>query len=186
VTCGSDHIQCNYSSVYLGFSILLKVSVLLLEISRQLNARYSENLMPNIAHIIQFTLCETVVPTIYNVITAQHIQASIFNCSYLRCYSRYLDNSMCVILQTWCQIQRTSSSLRYLNCCPVHIQCNYSSTHCWLQYSSERICAAIGGIPTFRCGLYCKPGAKYCAHPPVYDMWTVVPTIYNVITAPLI
>jgi hypothetical protein len=36
---------------------------------------------------------------------------------------------MCVILQTWYQIQRTSSRLRYLNCGPGHIQRNYSSTY---------------------------------------------------------
>jgi hypothetical protein len=36
---------------------------------------------------------------------------------------------MCVILQAWCQMQRTSSSLRNLNCGPGHIQCIYSSTY---------------------------------------------------------
>jgi hypothetical protein len=35
---------------------------------------------------------------------------------------------MCVILQTLCQIQRTTSRLRYLNYGPGHIQCTYSST----------------------------------------------------------
>jgi hypothetical protein len=70
----------------------------------------------------------TVVPNIYNVFTARHIQASIFNYTDLRCYWRYIDNSMIVILQTWCQIQRTSSSLRYLNCGPGHMQCDYSSS----------------------------------------------------------
>jgi hypothetical protein len=50
------------------------------------------------------------------------------------------------------------------------------------QYSSEPICAAIGDIPIFWCALYCKQGAEYSAHPPVYATWTVVPDIYNVIT----
>jgi hypothetical protein len=182
----------------------------------------------------------TVVPHIYNVVTAPNIQDPIFNCSYLRCYSRYLDNSMCVIMQTWCQIQRTSSSLRYLNCCPVHIQCNYSTTFSgfniqlnlsavllemiehvdarytanWVtntahvlrftlcvlwsltytmylqlriftpEYSTERICAAIGDIPTFWCWLQFKFGAKYSTRHPVYAMWYVVPEVYNVVTAP--
>jgi hypothetical protein len=44
----------------------------------------------------------------------------------MRCYWRYPDILMCVILQTRCRIQRTSSSLRYLNCGPGHIKCNYS------------------------------------------------------------
>jgi hypothetical protein len=38
------------------------------------------------------------------------------------------------------------------------------------QYSNERICAAIGHIPTFRCALNSKHGGKYSAHPPVYAM----------------
>jgi hypothetical protein len=69
----------------------------------------------------------TVVPDIYNVFTALHIQTSIYNSTHLRCYRRYLDNSMLVILQTWCLLERASSSLRYLNCGPAQIQCNYSS-----------------------------------------------------------
>jgi hypothetical protein len=51
-----------------------------------------------------------------------------------------------------------------------------------LQYSIERICADIGDNRTLRCPLYCKFGAKYSPHHPVYPMWTVFPDIYNVIT----
>jgi hypothetical protein len=182
----------------------------------------------------------TVVPDIYNVITVTYIQASIFIWTHLRCYWRYHDNSMRVILQTWSQIQRTSTRLRYVNCGPGHIQWNdntaYSGfniqlnvsallldvsrqfnarytanvvpyiahtnqfTLCelWfrpytmqvqfrmirLQYSTELICAAIRGISTIQYALYCKRGAIYSAHPPVYAMWYVVPAIYSVITAP--
>jgi hypothetical protein len=53
-----------------------------------------------------------------------------------------------------------------------------------LHYLSERICVAIGYISTIQCELYCKFGAKYREHPPVYAMETVVPYINNVITAP--
>jgi hypothetical protein len=133
---------------------------------------------------------------------------------------------MLVILPAWCQIQRTSSSLRYLNCGPGHIQCNYGSAYSgfniqlkvaplllevsrqfnerytanmvpntahnlrftlcerWSrtytmhlqlrifrpQYSTERICAAIGDMPMFGCALYCKFGAIFSALPPVYAM----------------
>jgi hypothetical protein len=70
-----------------------------------------------------------VVPAICNVVTDLHIQALIFNWTYLRCYWKYLDNSMLVILQTWCQIQRTYSGLRYVYCGPGHIQYIYSSAH---------------------------------------------------------
>jgi hypothetical protein len=53
-----------------------------------------------------------------------------------------------------------------------------------LQYSAVGICAAIIYITTIQCALYCKLGAKYSAYPPVYAMWTVVPAIYKVFTAP--
>jgi hypothetical protein len=182
----------------------------------------------------------TVVPDIYNVFTAPHIQATIFNWTYLRCNWRYSDISMCAILQIWCQIQRTSSSLSCVIFGPGHIQCNYSSAYSgfnirlnlsallleilghvdarytanlvantahilrltlcvlWFrtyttyiqllifrpQYSTERICAAVGDILTLRSALYCKFGVKYSAHRPVYAVWTMVPAIYKVFTAP--
>jgi hypothetical protein len=53
-----------------------------------------------------------------------------------------------------------------------------------LQYSFERICAAIVHISTIQCTLYCILGARYSAHPPVYAMRPVVPAIYKVRTAP--
>jgi hypothetical protein len=71
----------------------------------------------------------TVVPDIYNVFTAPHIQSTIFNWTYLRCNWKYSDTSIRVILQIWCQIKRTSSSLRCVNCGPGHIQSIYSSVH---------------------------------------------------------
>jgi hypothetical protein len=185
VNCGLGHIQCIYSSIYLDFNIHLNVSALLLEISRQFNARYTAFFVPNTAHIVQFTLCElwsrpytkyfpqrivrlqysaegsspairgistlqwakyckhgvkyrahpkaiamrTVVPVVYNAFTAPHIQSSIFIWTYLPCYCTYHDNSMRVILQTCCQIQRTSSRLWYVNCGPGHIQSTYSSAY---------------------------------------------------------
>jgi hypothetical protein len=71
----------------------------------------------------------TVVPDKRNAITAPYIQTSIFIWTYLPCYWRYLDNSLRVIQQTWCQIQQTSSSLCYVNCGPRHIQSIYSSAY---------------------------------------------------------
>jgi hypothetical protein len=125
VYCGPGHIQCIYSSIYSDFNIHLNVSALLLEISRQFNARYTANLVPNTAHILRFTLYELWSRT-YTV----HLQLHIFR----------------------------------------------------PEYSTERICAAIGDNRTFRCALYCNLGAKYSARSPVYPMSTVVPDIYNVIT----
>jgi hypothetical protein len=71
----------------------------------------------------------TMVPNIRNIFTAPHFQVSIFNWTYLCCYWRYSDISVRVMLQIWCQIQRTSSSLSYVNCGPRHIHCNYSSAY---------------------------------------------------------
>jgi hypothetical protein len=71
----------------------------------------------------------TMVPDIYNAFTTPYIQTSIFIWKYLHCYCTYHDNSMRVILHSWCQIQRTSSRLRYATCGPGHIQCNYSSAY---------------------------------------------------------
>jgi hypothetical protein len=145
-------------------------------------------------------------------------------------------------MQIGCHVWRTSSRLRYVNCGPGHIQCNYCSANSGfniqlnvsalileisrqyiarctanfvpntahshqftlselsyrtytmylqlhifrIQYSAERIFAVIGDITTTQCALYCKLGAKYSAHPPVYAMWTMVPDIYNAFTAPYI
>jgi hypothetical protein len=127
VNCGSGHIQCIYSSIYSDFNIHLNVSALLLYISRQYNARYTANLLPNTAHILRYTLCELWFRTY-----TMHLQLHIFR----------------------------------------------------LQYSFERICAAIVHITTIQCALYCKLVAKYSAHPQVYAMRPVVPAIYKVLTAP--
>jgi hypothetical protein len=126
--CGSGHIKCSYRSIYSGFNIHLNISELLLEISRQLSAFVLKLDATYWAPSPIYALL-TVVPAIYSVFTAQHIQASLFSRTYLCCNWRYLDNSMRVMLQTWCQIQRTSSSLRNVNCAPDHIQCNYSSAY---------------------------------------------------------
>jgi hypothetical protein len=53
-----------------------------------------------------------------------------------------------------------------------------------LQYSAVGNCAVIADITTIECPLYCKLGAKYSAHPPVYAICTVVPDIYNVVACP--
>jgi hypothetical protein len=58
VNCGPEHIECNYSYAYSGFNIQVNVSELLLDICRQFNERNTANLVPNIAHILQFTLRE--------------------------------------------------------------------------------------------------------------------------------
>jgi hypothetical protein len=58
VNCGPGHIQCFSRSAYSDFNVHLNISALLLETSRQLHSRYTANLVPNSAHVLQFTLCE--------------------------------------------------------------------------------------------------------------------------------
>jgi hypothetical protein len=128
VNCGPGHIQCIYSPTYLGFNSQLNVSPSLLEICRKFNALYCKHGVKYSAHPPDFAMC-TVVPAIYNIFTAPHIQAPIINWTSLRCYWRFVDNSMLLILQSWCQIQRTHFRLPYLNCCSGHIQYIYSSAH---------------------------------------------------------
>jgi hypothetical protein len=52
------------------------------------------------------------------------------------------------------------------------------------QCSAVGTCAAIVYITSIQCALYCKLGAKYSAHPPVYAIWSVVPAIYKILIAP--
>jgi hypothetical protein len=87
----------------------------------------------------------TVVPTIYNEITDPYVWASIFSWKYLRCYWRYLDNSIRVILQTWSQIQCTSSRLRFVTCSPGHIQWNDDTAYwvCNIQLNVSKLLLKI-------------------------------------------
>jgi hypothetical protein len=55
--CSRD-IECNNSSAYSCFNIQAKVTALILEIYRQFNVRYTANMVPNTAHILQLTLSE--------------------------------------------------------------------------------------------------------------------------------
>jgi hypothetical protein len=117
----------------------------------------------------------TVVPDIYNVFTAPQIRALLFNWTYVRCYWRHMDNSMCVLLQTLCQRQHRSSSLRYVNLW-ARTYTMYLQLHIFRnQYSSKRICAAVGDISTIQCALSCKVCAKRSTHHAVYAMWTCGP-----------
>jgi hypothetical protein len=68
----SRDIQCNNSSAYSGFNIQLNLPALLLEISRICNARHTANLVPYIAHNLQFTQSELRSRT-YTMYLQRHI-----------------------------------------------------------------------------------------------------------------
>jgi hypothetical protein len=124
-----------------------------------------------------------VVPDIYNLLTAPHIQDSIFSWMFLRRYWWYINNSMCVMLQTWCQHSAQPPDFAMWSVVSRYtMQLQYRIIR--LQYSTERICATIGDISTIQRALYCKYGAKYSTHRSVYDMWTVLPDVYNAFRDP--
>jgi hypothetical protein len=112
--------RLQYSSEHICAAIE-NISTIQCSLHCKLGAKYS-------AHPPVYAMW-TMVPDIYNEFTAPYIQTSILIWTYLRCYCTYHDNSMRVILQTCCQIQRTSSGIRYVNCGPGHIQCIYCSAH---------------------------------------------------------
>jgi hypothetical protein len=237
VNSGPAHIQNIYSSAYSDFNIQVNVSALLMEISRKFHESYTAIWVPNSAHNRQFTQC-----VLWSRTYTKYLQLRIYMLQYtaIGICAAIVDITSIqrVILQTWCQLQRTSSSFLYVNSGPAHLQSIYSSAYIcfnirwnvsalllemWRQfnvrytanlvtntahilqlslceqssrtytrylhfrrfrhqYSNEGSSPAIGDISTILCALYCKLGAKYSAHPPVYTLWTVVPDIYNVIT----
>jgi hypothetical protein len=126
VNCGPGHIPCRYSCAYSDFSIQLKLPALLFEICRHLHARYTANLVPYIAHTLQFTLCEL-----------------------------------------WYRTYTMELQLRIFR----------------LQYSSERIGAAIGDIWTIKCALNCTICAKTVRmiQFTLCELWS---RPYNTFTAP--
>jgi hypothetical protein len=170
VNCGPGHIQRIYSSAYLDFNIHLNVSALLLEISRQFNARYTANIETNTVHILPFTLCElwsrpSTYSSAYSDFTI-HLNVSALLLYISRQYNaRYSANLVpntahivqFTLFEMWCRAYIMHLQLRIFR-------------H---QYSSERICAAIGDISTIQCALYCKLGIRYSAHRPVYarELW---------------
>jgi hypothetical protein len=126
----------------------------------------------------------TVVPDIHYAFTAPHIQTSIFIWTYLmllleisrqfneRHTANFEPNTAHILPFTlselWFRLYTKYLQLRILS----------------LQYSAAGIIAAIVDITSIQCALYCKLGAKYSAHRPVYAVWNVVPAICNAHTAP--
>jgi hypothetical protein len=183
VNFGPGHIQCIYSSAYSVFNIHLNVSALILYISRQFNVGYTANLVPNTAHIVQFTLCEMWCRTY-----TKYLQLRIFmlqNSAVSICAA--IVEITWILCALYCKFGVKYSAHRpvYVVWIVVPDYTKYLPLRIFmLQCSAVGICAAIVDITSIQCALYCKLGAKYSAHPPVYAIWTVVPAIYKVFTAP--
>jgi hypothetical protein len=146
-------------------------------------ALYS-NIVPNTAHILQFPLCE-----LWTRPYARYLQLRIFRLQYSA-----VGICAAIVDITWIQCTLCCKpDAKYsthppvyakVNCGPGYIQSIYSSAYLCLNIQLQVSAAAIVHISSFQCAIYCKLGAKYSAHPPVYAMWTVVPAIYKVFTAP--
>jgi hypothetical protein len=114
--CGSGHIQCTYSPTYAGFNIQLNVSPPLLEIYRQFNVRYTANMVPNTAHILQFR---------YLNCGPGHIHCN-YSSTYI-CFNIRWNVSALLFKIIGHYDARYTANLAYVDCGPGHIQCNYST-----------------------------------------------------------
>jgi hypothetical protein len=127
--CGHGQIQCIYCSTYSGFNIQLDVSAPLLEIYRQFNALHTANVVPNIAHILQFKLCQLWSRT-YTMYLLLHIFRLQYSTKRICAAMGDISTIQCALYcKIFAKLQRTSSSLRYLNCGLGHIQSTYSSAY---------------------------------------------------------
>jgi hypothetical protein len=108
------------------------------------------------------------------------IQASIFSWSYLRCYCRYHINSMRVILQTWCQMQGTPSSFRYVNSGPAHIQSIYRSAYiCFnIRWNVSAMLLEIIGHFEARYTANWKPNIAHIIRFTLCEQWSRTYTMY--------
>jgi hypothetical protein len=94
VKSGPNQIQYNYICWYSGVNIQLNVSPSILVICRQFNERYTPHYLSNTGHISQFALRQLWGSVELNVLTDLHIESSVINWTYFRCYYRYVDNSV--------------------------------------------------------------------------------------------
>jgi hypothetical protein len=183
VNCGPGHIQSIYSSWWSGHNIQLNVSALQLEIFQHFDARYTADMVSNTAHIVRFTLCE-----LWSRTYRMYLQLRIFRHQYstLGICAAIVDITS-IQCASFCKLSAKDSAHP-----PVYAMWNRFRTytmHLQLlifmpQYSAVGIWADIVDITSTQCALYCKRGTKYSAHPPIYAIWTVVPAIYKVFTAP--
>jgi hypothetical protein len=126
-------------------------------------------MVPNIAHILQFTLCELWSGHIQSIYSSAYLDLNIqlkvdplllevsrqFNERYT---ANWVPNTAHIPQIMLCELWSRSYTM--------HLQLRIFR----LQYSTVGICAAIVDITSIQCASYCKLRAKYSAHPPVYAM----------------
>jgi hypothetical protein len=111
--------------------------------------------------------------------TVVRVQVYVINIIYLRLYLRYLDNSMCVIIPSWCLIHRISLGLVYINTRLCHIiwfyRCSYTCIRIQLivspslfRYLDKSICFII---PSWCCIQGISLGLVYINSRPCHIIW---------------
>jgi hypothetical protein len=151
-TCGPGHIQSIFSTAYLGFIIHVNVSALLLEISRQFNARYTANLVQiqRTSYGLRNVNCgpghiQCIYRSAYSVLNIElNVSALLFEI-YRYLHARYTANL----------VPNTEHILRFTLCELCHrLYTKYFQHRIFrLQYSAVGICAAIVHITTIQCAL---------------------------------
>jgi hypothetical protein len=123
-------------------------------------------LVPNTAHILQFTQC-----VLWSRTYTKYLQLLIVRPQYSaeRICAAIGDITTIHVRYTANLVPNTAHILRFtlyelcFRTYTMHFQIHIFR----LQYSIERICAAIRDNLTLRCPLYYKFGAKYSGHHPV-------------------
>jgi hypothetical protein len=170
---------------FLSYTMLLELRIFRVQYSSEricaaiggistIKRSLTANMVPNIAHILQFSLCE-LWPRLFTT----YLQLRIYMLQY----------SMGRICAAIGDIRTFRSPLYCIlgakygahhSVCPMwtvvpDIYNVIAARIFRLQYSAVGNCAAIVDITTIQCALYCKLGAEYSARHPVYAMWTCGP-----------
>jgi hypothetical protein len=126
VNCVPSQMQCIYSLQFPRPKIWSNVSPLLwVYVGNSMRAiRRIWSLLQNTSSGLSYV---NSVPSqlqyICNAFSNYQVKKS--NRTDLLCYWGYVENSMRIILHIWSVTQNTSSGLRYVNCVPSQMQCNY-------------------------------------------------------------
>jgi hypothetical protein len=129
INTGPCHVIWFYCWLYTCITIQLNISPSVIEIPRQIHVRYIP--LQRSMHRKSIGLVYiNMYPVMLYDFTVHHMQVQVFSLPYLRRYFTYLDNSICVIIPSWCRIHCISLRLFYMNSRPCHIiwfyRCSYT------------------------------------------------------------
>jgi hypothetical protein len=148
-------IQCNYRSAYSCFNIRLNVSALILEMCRKFSEHHTANMVP-IQHTFFSFRClnrglehiQCKYSSAYSGFNIQLNVSALILEIYRQLNVRYTANTV----PNTARILRSALSELWSRTYTMYLQLRIFR----LQYSTERICAAIVDITIIQCALYCK------------------------------